>query len=574
MDTPARHTYTGDGTTRGFRVPTKIIGDDYVRIELNGTYVSDRSIWDIVNNTVLFIDAPASGVIVDIQIATSQEALALLGSVTNVDIVATNIDNVNAAGTNIANVNTVAGSIANVNTSAVNIANINTVATNIIDVNTVAADIAHVIRVSQDLAETISEIETVANDLNETTSEIETVSNSIANVNTVGLAISNVNTVASSIAKVNTVSDSITNVTTVSNSIDNVNTVSTNITKVSTVSTSIDNVNNVSTNITDINSVATTIVPNISEILLADTNAATATTKATEASNSATNAATSAANALSYKNTAGISAAAAISSEADANNAAGNAANSAANALEYAEIASQKAEEIEGYVIPGGASYSISQIDDKLEVVESEHTIQEIKLTNFLSDIELGIIPLISLSSPVLTGTPTAPTQAVGDNSTKIATTAFVTNRLTSEVLFCAANRGLGWETLSANQKYGFAGAFTSNVGGFTIVSGSGSLVTGNYIRIPKTGLYSVQTKCYFGGSTGQRVYTQILRGVTDYSLHFVQSKDGGEVIEHSSFNQLIEGDLIYFYIWTSSDANLFSANQHSEIQLAYLGAI
>ena len=121
MDTPARHIYTGDGTTRGFRVPTKIIGDDYVRIELDGIYVSDRSVWDIVNNTILFIDAPAVGVNVDIQIATSQEALGLLGSVTNVDIVAEYIDNVNTVGTNIGSVNTTATNIVNINSVATTI---------------------------------------------------------------------------------------------------------------------------------------------------------------------------------------------------------------------------------------------------------------------------------------------------------------------------------------------------------------------------------------------------------------------------------------------------------------------
>jgi hypothetical protein len=38
------------------------------------------------------------------------------------------------------------------------------------------------------------------------------------------------------------------------------------------------------------------------------------------------------------------------------------------------------------------------------------------------------------LASPALTGTPTAPTQAVGDNSTKIATTAFVSAEIAGDV--------------------------------------------------------------------------------------------------------------------------------------------
>ena len=40
------------------------------------------------------------------------------------------------------------------------------------------------------------------------------------------------------------------------------------------------------------------------------------------------------------------------------------------------------------------------------------------------------------LASPALTGTPTAPTQTLGDTSNKLATTAFVTNTLTAQPKF------------------------------------------------------------------------------------------------------------------------------------------
>ena len=43
-----------------------------------------------------------------------------------------------------------------------------------------------------------------------------------------------------------------------------------------------------------------------------------------------------------------------------------------------------------------------------------------------------GGIPLAKLASPVFTGNPTAPTPSPGDNDTSIATTAFVTNALSS----------------------------------------------------------------------------------------------------------------------------------------------
>ena len=65
-----------------------------------------------------------------------------------------------------------------------------------------------------------------------------------------------------------------------------------NIASVVAVAHDINNVNSVAGNSANINSVATTIVPNMAEILLADTNAATATTKAAEATSAAATATT------------------------------------------------------------------------------------------------------------------------------------------------------------------------------------------------------------------------------------------------------------------------------------------
>lgn len=109
-----------------------------------------------------------------------------------------------------------------------------------------------------------------ATELTQSPSDIALVAGSIANVNTVAGSIANVNSVATNIATVNTVSGSIANVNTVAGSIANVNSVAVNATNVNTVAGSIANVN----------LVATTVVPNITEILAADDNAAIATTQA------------------------------------------------------------------------------------------------------------------------------------------------------------------------------------------------------------------------------------------------------------------------------------------------------
>ena len=95
IDTPARHIYSGDGSTRVFPIPTYIQGDDYIRIEINGVHQVDRSKWDIVNNSIIFVTAPITTATIDVQVAASVEALSELGNVTNVDIVAGSIADIN-----------------------------------------------------------------------------------------------------------------------------------------------------------------------------------------------------------------------------------------------------------------------------------------------------------------------------------------------------------------------------------------------------------------------------------------------------------------------------------------------
>lgn len=138
IDTPARHIYEGDGFTRVFPIPTYIRGDDYIRIEIDGEYQVDRSLWDIVNNSIIFTIAPIDGSSVDVQVATSTEALSELGNSTNVDIVAANIINVNNVGNSIDNVDIVANNIDDVITTSDNIGDINITSNDIANINIVA----------------------------------------------------------------------------------------------------------------------------------------------------------------------------------------------------------------------------------------------------------------------------------------------------------------------------------------------------------------------------------------------------------------------------------------------------
>jgi hypothetical protein len=129
METPSRHSFNLDGTTRVFPVPSPIKGDNYCRLEVDGDIINDRALYDIVNNSIVFITAPI-GLLLDILVVQSEEAIGQLAITTNIDIVASNIENINTVGDSIENLNTVENNITSVNTVASNIAAVNNVSTN------------------------------------------------------------------------------------------------------------------------------------------------------------------------------------------------------------------------------------------------------------------------------------------------------------------------------------------------------------------------------------------------------------------------------------------------------------
>lgn len=288
--------------------------------------------------TSLDVDVMANVYEIKEEIVTVSESIAdvetVSDSIANVNTVGNNIGSVNIVGEDIANVNTVSTHISNVDTVSQSITNVNTVSSNMVDVgiasanisniNTVAnaQNLADIIRVADDLnsldVNGIADITIVANDLvlgvdsniitvSESIDNVNIAGNDIGNINIVGTDIANVDIVSTNINDINITANDIVSINSVSSSIADVNTVSDGIINVNTVSGSIANVNTVASNIVGLNS----IVSNITEILLADDNAAIATTKALESSDSAyaslqsaTDAAVSAASALSSATTA------------------------------------------------------------------------------------------------------------------------------------------------------------------------------------------------------------------------------------------------------------------------------
>lgn len=171
----------------------------------------------------------------------------------------------------------------------------------------------------------------------------------------------------------------------------------------------------------------------------AGTSASSASTSATNAGNSATSAATSATNAANSATAASGSASSASSSASAASTSATNAANSATAASNSATTASTQA----GNASTSASNASTSATNAATSATNAANAVQAAAgiatpQANGIAAVGTGtkwahedhVHPTDTtrapLASPAFTGAPTAPTPTVGDNSLKLATTAFV----------------------------------------------------------------------------------------------------------------------------------------------------
>ena len=158
-------TFIGDSSTKVFPIDFEILGEDYVQIWLDNIAVTDRTHYDIINNSIVFLDdyIPASGVEIIIAVATTAQEIANLNAPpSGVVVVSDNIDNVNTVAGSIDNVNKTAGSIDSINIIAPHVTNIDylapsadsidVVAGSIDNVNIVSANITNVDNVGEDIA--------------------------------------------------------------------------------------------------------------------------------------------------------------------------------------------------------------------------------------------------------------------------------------------------------------------------------------------------------------------------------------------------------------------------------------
>lgn len=128
--------YFTDGTTRTFPSTKHIASKQHVAVYFksvatNTWGVIEQTFYDVVNQSVVFTNAPDNVLYSELEVRVADTATELTQSPSDIALVAGSI----------ANVNTVAGSIANVNTVSTNIATVNTVSGSIANVNSVATTV-------------------------------------------------------------------------------------------------------------------------------------------------------------------------------------------------------------------------------------------------------------------------------------------------------------------------------------------------------------------------------------------------------------------------------------------------
>ena len=278
----------------------------------------------------------------------------------------------------------------------------------------------------------------------------------------VSININDVITVAANIGIINTTSTNINDVIAVSSNIDNVNWVASNKTNIDNVVNNKTNIDTVSTNINDVTTVADDTVAineiynNRLEIYEADNNAIIATNKASEASTSASNAQLSVWEAKAEAMTSESYATEAVDVFVKEYTSNGDGTFSSTNTTDYS--ASHWA-----YKAKVDAQGDIIETDKILlrKTSGGITTITGIDGTGFtdLQIPESGV--LATTDSPAFTGTPTAPTATVGDNSTQLATTAFVTLAVANPDVYQGAY-GFNWDYSSDTYLRTGAAGYTS----------------------------------------------------------------------------------------------------------------
>ena len=347
METPARHSFSLDGTSRVFPISSNLKGDNYCRLEVDGVIINDRSKYDIVNNSIVFNDLSIipEGSQLDVLVVQSEEAIGQLAITTNIDIVAQNIDDINLVG----------GSISSVTTVANNVSNIADVIANIVDIQNadenalIASASATTATAQATIASTQAGIATTQATTATTQAGIATTKATEASASATSASASASSATTSATIATTKASEASVSASNAATSATSAASSATSATaSASSASTSASSASTSASNaLSSANSASTSATSASASESSASVSAATATTKATEASTSASEANTSATNAATSASASANSASTATTqagiATTQATNAATSASESATSAINAALSASSAA---------------------------------------------------------------------------------------------------------------------------------------------------------------------------------------------------------------------------------------
>ena len=342
-----------------------------------------------------------------------------LGLITNAVSTGTGNNSVNTVAGSISNVNTVASSISNVNAVAGNATNINAVAADATDIGAVAGKATEIGRLGT--ADAVADLAILGT--NDIVSDMDTLADISSNITTVAGISSNVTTVAGISANVTTVAGNNSNVTAVANNSSNINSAVSNASNINAAVANASNINTVAGN----NSNVTTVATNNANVTTVAGSIANVNTTAGAISNvntvasSIANVNTTATNIASVNNFANVYRIA--SSDPGSNNDEGDL---------YFNTTSNELRVYNGSTWQGGVTATGNLAGLGANTYTGNQTVNANILVT--GTVDGKDISALGITGTTLDNGVTATTQSAGDNSTKVATTAFVGTAITNLV--------------------------------------------------------------------------------------------------------------------------------------------
>ena len=341
-----------------------------------------------------------------------------LGLITNAVSTGTGNNSINTVAGSISNVNTVAGSISNVNAVAGNATNINAVAADATDIGAVAGKATEIGRLGT--ADAVADLNTLGTTA--IVSDMDTLADISSNITTVAGISANVTTVAGISSNVTTVATNNSNVTAVANNSSNINSAVSNATNINAVVSNSSNINTVAGNNANVTTVATnnanvtTVAGSISNV---NTTAGSISNVNTVAGSIA-NVNTAASNIASVNNFANVYRIA--SSDPGSDNDEGDL---------YFNTTSNELRVYNGSTWQGGVTATGNLAGLGANTFTGNQTVNaNIVVSGTVDGVDIAardtLFGGLTSSSGVLSNGVTATTQAQSDNTTKIATTAYV----------------------------------------------------------------------------------------------------------------------------------------------------